>query len=151
LDQAASLLPLSYNAANKGRITKGVALAVKSRALLYAASPLINPGNIKEKWQIAADATKAVIDLNLYSLYADYKNLFLQSAAYNSEVIWARPYNYLVDPEGLSIELSQYPNGFGGQGWINPLQNIVDNYETLNGLLPKNDPSYDPFLCYHSV
>jgi hypothetical protein len=144
LDEASNLLPLNYNAANKGRITKGTALAVKSRALLYAASPLNNPGNAKEKWQKAADAAKAVIDLNLYSLYSDYKTLFLQSAAYNSEVIWARPYNYVVDPEGLNVELSQYPNGFGGQGWINPLQNLVDEYETVNGLLPKNDPSYNP-------
>jgi hypothetical protein len=143
LDEASNLLPLNYNTANKGRITKGTALAVKSRALLYAASPLNNPGNAKEKWQKAADAAKAVIDLNLYSLYSDYKTLFLQSAAYNSEVIWARPYNYVVDPEGLNVELSQYPNGFGGQGWINPLQNLVDEYETVNGLLPKNDPSYN--------
>ena len=43
-----------------GRITKGAALAAKSRALLYMASPHNNPSNNTEKWQAAADAAKAV-------------------------------------------------------------------------------------------
>ena len=77
LDAAAALLPLTYPAAQRGRITKGTALAIKSRALLYMASPLNNPSNTAAKWQAAADAAKAVIDLNLYSLYPNYKTLFL--------------------------------------------------------------------------
>ena len=58
-----------------GRATKGAALALKSRVLLYAASPLyVNFGDIDEAnkpsdaslWKAAADAAKAVIDLNQY-------------------------------------------------------------------------------------
>jgi hypothetical protein len=144
LDEAANLLPLSYPAAQKGRITKGAVLAMKARALLYAASPQNNPANDKVKWQQAADAAKAVIDLNQYSLYADYKSLFLTSAMYNSEIIWNRPYNLTIDPENTFVELSQYPNGYGGFAQVHPLQNIIDDYETLNGKLPKDDPAYDP-------
>ncbi len=144
LDEAATLLPLTYPAAQKGRITKGAALAMKARALLYAASPLNNATNDKAKWQQAADAAKAVIDLNQYSLYADYKSLFLTSAMYNSEIIWNRPYNLTIDPENTFVELSQYPNGYGGFAQVHPLQNIIDDYETLNGKLPKDDFAYDP-------
>ena len=143
LDEAAALLPLTYAAADQGRLTKGAALAIKARALLYAASPLNNPSNDKAKWQKAADANKAVIDLGIYSLYSNYKNLFLQLAAYNSETIWQRPYNNLVDFE-LAVEVALYPPGSNGRAQLSPIHNLVADYETLNGLLPKNDPSYNP-------
>ena len=97
LDEAINLLPLEYAAKDKGRITKGAAMAIKSRALLYAASPLNNPQNDLTKWQKAADAAKAVIDLNEYQLYPDYKKMFLAGNAYNSEMIWERPFNH-IDP-----------------------------------------------------
>ncbi len=144
LDKAAQLLPAKHSPANMGRITKGAAMAIKARALLYAASPLNNPSNDISMWQQAADAAKAVIDSNQYALFPDYKTLFLASTIYNSEIIWARPFNLQIEPENVFVELSQYPNGYGGFAQIHPLQNIVDDYETLNGKLPKNDPSYDP-------
>ncbi len=54
-----SLLPMQWDAANYGRLTAAGALALKSRVLLTAASPLFNSdwdntGN--EKWQKALDA-----------------------------------------------------------------------------------------------
>jgi hypothetical protein len=144
LDKAASLLPLKHSAANMGRITKGAALAIKARALLYAASPLNNPSNDISKWQQASDAAKAVIDLNQYSLFPDYKTVFLASTIYNSEMIWQRPFNLTIEPENVFVELSQYPNGYGGFAQVHPLHNIVDDYEMLTGKLPKDDPSYNP-------
>lgn len=144
LDESINLLPLDYDAKNQGRITKGAAMAIKSRALLYAASPFNNAQNDISKWQKAADASKAVIDLNKYSLYPDYQNMFLASNAYNPEMIWVRPFNHIVDPVTLGIELRFYPNGFNGYGQIEPLQNLVDQYETLNGKLPADDPDYNP-------
>lgn len=143
LDKAAPMLPLTYAAADQGRITRGASLAIKSRALLYAASPLNNPTNNMVQWQKAADAAKAIIDLNMYSLYPNYKNLFLQFAAYNSEIIWQRPFNNLVDFE-LAVEVALYPPGSNGRAQLSPIHNLVADYETLNGLLPKNDPTYNP-------
>ncbi|WPR77657.1 RagB/SusD family nutrient uptake outer membrane protein [Algoriphagus sp. NG3] len=76
-DEAAALLPDSYPSSFNGRITKGVALALKGRVLLYAASPLHNTttpylpespeltgyGNYDEgRWMSAANANKAVLD-----------------------------------------------------------------------------------------
>ncbi len=146
LDEAIPLLPLDYDAANKGRITKGAAMSVLARARLYDASPYYDrsvSNTDAAKWQKAADAAKAVIDLGKYELYPDYKTLFLASTAYNSEIIWARPFNTTVDRETY-VELSQYPNGYNGFGQVHPLNNIVEDYETVNGKLPKDDPSYDP-------
>ncbi len=76
-DAAAAVLPDSYPPSFTGRITKGVALALKGRVLLYAASPLHNAttpympgeetltgyGNFDaNRWTLAADANKAVLD-----------------------------------------------------------------------------------------
>lgn len=144
LDEAIALLPLEYDAGNKGRITKGAAMAIKSRALLYRASPLNNPENDQQKWRDAADAAKAIIDLNQYALFVDYKTMFLEENIYNSEMIWQRPYNQFDSYEEPRVELSLYPNGYNGFAQVHPLQNLVDDYETLNGLLPENDPDYDP-------
>ena len=49
-------------------MTKGAALALKSRALLYAASELHNPGHDLTKWEAAAKAAYEVINMNKYQL-----------------------------------------------------------------------------------
>jgi len=87
VDSAAMYLPDTY--ATDGRVTKGAALAFKSRVLLYAASDLHNSaknsvvtngfskpdllgyvgGDATARWTAAKAAAKAVIDLNKYSLY----------------------------------------------------------------------------------
>ena len=137
-------LPLEYDAANAGRLTRGAAMAIKSRALLYAASALNNPENDRKKWQAAADAAKAVIDLNQYALANDYKKLFTEEGGYNTpEVIWGRPMNIDSEQETV-LERRLFPNGVSGFAGSHPLQNLVDDFETSNGLLPENDPGYDP-------
>lgn len=148
IDEAIALLPSSYDAANMGRITKDAAMALKSRVLLYRASPLNNANNDRTKWEAAAKSAKDVIDLGKYALFSDYRTLFLEENRYNSEIIWQRPYNQLVSPEAVYVELSSYPNGYNGFAQIHPLQNLVDDYETIRGVLPENDPLYndqDPY------
>jgi len=121
-----------------GRATQGAALALKSRVLLYAASPLHNPSGDKQKWIEAAEAAYEVIKLDQYALTDNYLNLFRSS--HNSEIILARQY-----AASNSFERAHYPVGFtGAVGGTNPSQNLVDAYETLNGLSIQEDPTYDP-------
>lgn len=147
LEKAQTLLPLSYTGANRGRITKGAAMALKARVLLYAASALNNPGNQAEKWQKAAQASKEVIDLGIYRLYPQYKALFL--TPFNDEVIWSRQFKNNIRVE-QSIELHFYPNGSGGYGQVNPLHNLVDAFEMKSGKLPASDPAYNPQKPYEN-
>ncbi|SHH23996.1 Starch-binding associating with outer membrane [Chryseolinea serpens] len=121
LTQAAAGLPTANDSNWKlGRATKGAALALKSRVLLYAASPLYNAGT----WQAAADAAKEVMTLG-YSLHPDYRNLFLTSSS--SEIIFERLYS--VGARHVCLEISNGPNGYGGWAGNSPLQNLVDAYE----------------------
>ncbi len=60
-DLAFEHLPLEWDADNTGRPVKSVALALKSRILLYAASETYNPDNDLTKWEDAAKAADAYI------------------------------------------------------------------------------------------
>ena len=128
-----------------GRATKGAALALKSRLLLYAASPLyVDFGDTNEAnkptdvalWKSAADAAKAVIDLNQYELASSYADLF-KNDFQNKEYIFVRRYVANSD-----FEKSNFPVSFGGKGGTNPSQNLVDDYEMLDGTpFDWNDPA----------
>ena len=128
-----------------GRATKGAALALKSRLFLYAASPLyVDFGDTNEAnkptdvalWKSAADAAKAVIDLNQYELASSYADLF-KNDFQNKEYIFVRRYVANSD-----FEKSNFPVSFGGKGGTNPSQNLVDDYEMLDGTpFDWNDPA----------
>lgn len=131
-DEAAAHLPNSFVGMREdeiGRVTKGFALAVKAKALLYAASPLHNPNGDKAKWQRAAQAAKAIIDLNYYKLDPEEKaNNYL-----SPEVILA-----IARSESQSLEGYNYPVRFTyGQrtfmAGTYPTQNLVDAFQTKNG------------------
>ena len=135
-----------------GRATKGAALALKSRVLLYAASPLyVNFGDIDEAnkpsdaslWKAAADAAKAVIDLNQYELASSYGDLF-KNDFQNKEYIFVRRYG-----ASSNFEKSNFPVSFGGKGGTNPSQSLVDEYEMITGVpFDWNNPAHaaQPYL-----
>jgi len=119
-----------HGSALKGRATKAAALALKSRTLLYAASPLNNPGNDLSKWQAAADAAKAVIDLagakhGLLS-FAQLPNLWnFGTQAFNKEVIFASE-----TLSATTIDVNNAPPSYtDGRGRTNPTQELVDAFE----------------------
>ncbi len=140
LDEASTLLPRDNgNNWQLGRATKGAALALKARLLLYAASPLYNSGN----WQAAAKAAKDVMDMGKYSLYTNgYDKLFL-TAENNPEIIFERLYTQ--GARHVCLEISNAPNSYGGWGGNVPLQNMVDAYEMNNG-----KPITEPTSGYNS-
>ena len=155
-DLVKNVLPFRYTneTENWGRVSGAVAHALKSRALLYRASPLNNTGNNATYWAEAAQAAKDFITANNtqsnpYKLHNtgdpdnDYYECFTITPTLNDEFIlcfqtWST----------TTIETSLAPCGFAGQltsaGRTNPTQNLVDCYETKNGLPIDQDPSYDP-------
>ena len=131
-DEAAAHLPNTFVGMlddEIGRVTKGFALAVKAKALLYAASPLHNPGGDKSKWQKAAAAAKAIMDMNYYKLDPEEKaNNYL-----SPEVIMA-----ICRSESQSFEKNNFPVRltYGARTSMAgsfPTQNLVDAFQTKNG------------------
>lgn len=144
-DLAAASLPLKDEETSWiGHATKASALALKSRVLLYAASPLNNPANETQKWIEAAKAAKAVIDLPGYGLITGdvikKTGMFeIWNDFYNQEVLFAMPYFANND-----LEFRNFPVGFQkGQGQTNPTQNLVDAFETSSGDPISKSSQYD--------
>ena len=112
-----------------GRVTKGFALAVKTKALLYAASPQHNPSGDRAKWLEAAKAAKEIIDLGQYRLDPGEKANNYASP----EVIM-----FILRSESSTYELVNFPLRFTegqrqGMAGTFPTQNLVDAFQTLGG------------------
>lgn len=137
LTETAEVLPEKYTGNDIGRITRGAALAMKARAMLYAG-----------RWEETAAAAKAVMDMGVYSLYPEYQHLFSYDAQNNSEVILDRQYAKDVAAHGY---FNQYaPVGMVGDVGMCPTAVLVREYETLNGLSIEDDPSWEPLDPYSS-
>lgn len=155
------LSPDAASGGQNGRISKGAALALKSRMLLYAASDLYNgpayaganSGLIgygsydKARWETAAKAAADVIDLGYYELY---KPSAITDATNDATVRTNGEKNYAdlfytlagnkelilirTSPQGNGVEKKNFPVGYtNGQGTTNPSQQMVDAYGMLNG------------------
>lgn len=120
-----------------GRVTRGAVLALKARALLYAASPLHNPGGDVTKWEAAATAANDFITNPdfAYSFDGDY---------YNSSNMTSNAFNNRAST-GLILERRQgnarwfeegnFPKGIQGTNGKStcPSQNLVEAYQTTDG------------------
>lgn len=112
-----------------GRVTKGFAIAVKTKALLYAASPLHNPGNDKGLWKKAALAAQELMTSGLYTLDPGIK----VNNTSSPELIMA-----VMRSESDSFERYNFPLRFTegertSMSGTYPTQNLVDAFQTANG------------------
>ena len=136
IDEIAPYLPVSYVTevnSEVGRATRGAALALKARTLLYAASPLFNPTNDRSRWAAAAEACKVILDnAATWGLkLSAYGSLWGHDAFYNPELIFG-----LGRGEFNSFEMANYPYPVGvenGSSGNCPTQTLVDQYEFQEG------------------
>lgn len=132
---AAGVLPEKQ--AQKGRVTKGTALALKARAMLYAG-----------RYTQAAEAAKAVIDSKVYDLYPSYARLFSYEAENSCEVVFNR--EYIKDQYSNEVLNKYGARSMGGNGSdLSPTRTLVDAYEMTNGKKITDEGSgYDPYQPY---
>ena len=160
LDEAYPDLP-ENNVVTFGRASKGAAMALKARVLLYAASPLYNGngydgsgneficyGNTDPaRWAAAAEAAAAVIKMGDYELYAP---TVITDASTDAQVISAGTKNYRdlfitivgnkelimsrTSAKGNKVEVQGFPYGIpNATGITSPSQQMVDAYGMVNG------------------
>mgnify|MGYP001502811457 FL=1 len=167
-DAAAALLPDKWDMANTGRPTKGAAMAVKASAMLFDASPSNNPSNNSEYWTAAAEAAWDLIDYaqttGQYKLVpskgtdqvtylspggvetitypSGFDSIFMYTP-YNDEIIWEFYEAVTSGSQYSTFTIASLAEGGIIQGY-SPSQNIVDLFETQNGLAIQDDPEYDP-------
>jgi starch-binding outer membrane protein, SusD/RagB family len=108
--------------AERGRISRGAAIALKARVNLY-----------ESNWQGVASACEELIgkpENGNYSLFSSYAGMFTVANEYNNEVIFDLQYgaNRLHDTQRFFIPVS-----IGLRTDIMPTQSLVDDYIMDNG------------------
>lgn len=154
-DTCAKYLPQTYlgQPDNQiGRMTSGFAKALKSKALLYAASPLHNPEGDLERWKRSAAAALDIIDDGYYSLdKTDCANKID-----SPEIVMV-----LIGGASRTFEQNNFPIRFTegartGATAVFPSQNLVDAFETAAGYKvtltedgwESDDPAFDASKPY---
>jgi len=154
-------LPVTLTSANYGLPTRGAALAVISRLQLYSARPLFNgaamyrtvrnpdgtnlfpPQEDDQKWLLAAQAAKKVIDLGVYKLYTDkdnptdpYLNYYgVFQEEWNDELIFCGGGYQGRWQFGVHTAPTDIATGTAYGGW-GPTQSSVDSYAMASGRYP---------------
>jgi len=151
--------------------TKGTALALKAKVLVYAASPLYNggfpealaltnpsgkklfPAKDDSKWQTALTALEEFINfsngkyelykVNTNGVYDVDKTLYELFMKYNNEIIWANPNQLWGDVGGEGTQRRATPRSQGqGFACIAVTQELVDDFFMNDGLPISESPNY---------
>lgn len=135
LTEAASVLPLQWEAKFIGRLTKGAALALHAKAHLW-----------RSNWSAALAAAKAVIALGKYSLVSNYGSQFRVTGENGPESIFEiQAFYEPTRNQGIIYSNVQGVRGAGswdlGWGWNTPTQILVDEFEA-------NDPRKIETILY---
>lgn len=158
LDEVEAVLPTNteYAEADRGRITKGAAIALKARAYLY-----------QNDWANVVAACEKLIgntSNGTYALFSSYEGIFKPENEYNSEVIL--DYQYVPSVRVWEEMYDLAPLSVGAR--INskaPTQELVDDYIMMNGKAIKDansgydesnpyknrDPRFAATIVYHGA
>ncbi|MDB4923380.1 RagB/SusD family nutrient uptake outer membrane protein [Mucilaginibacter sp.] len=98
------------------------------------------------RWQKAQDAAKAVMALGNYGYmltlaapasatdaFTNYQNSYLSRNGGEAEIIFARYFSNSKDEDGAWYGRNNGPNGYHGWTASEPTQNMVDDYEMMDG------------------
>lgn len=128
LDKVIEKLPVSYESFPTGRtnrVTKGAAMALKSRVLLYASSPLNNTKADASLWHKAAVAAHELIKSGEYSLVKENVTNNFKAKGY----IWGS-----IGTTNSNFEKFNFPFGYeGAEGGVTPTQNLAEAYDLIDG------------------
>lgn len=131
---------------NRGRITRGAAMAMKGRVLLYWASAQFNPTNIAARWEAAYQANKKAYDSLLadgHALHSQFSQVLLDESPANKEVIMIRSYDGVISSN--SFENSARPSSEGSGGGYQPTWDLVQAFPMKNGMdINAAGSGYDP-------
>nr|WP_199156276.1 RagB/SusD family nutrient uptake outer membrane protein [Pedobacter sp. ASV2] len=170
----------SYTTIYFGRFTTGAALALRSRLMLYAASPLNNPSNDLSKWTAAAAAAKDVMDsvtaskfvyaLSTATTTAHYTTTNMTALAPTTTInnyvagvnkflnVFSNRYSAEIilpylQATNTGVEYYNEPIGYtrGGLGKTNPTQELVNEFETFDGkMISDNNSGYSLANPYYN-
>lgn len=131
LNDSYDSLPNTRTSDEKGRITKGAALAILGRVQMA-----------EKKWAAAAATYKKIIDLGVYEIdQKGYHQLFMQVGEDSKEIILAAQFQ--EDTYSHVMLQYLYPEAFGGWHQFSPYNELVQTFECTDGKTIDKSPLYN--------
>lgn len=131
LTKAVDELPLTWPASENGRATKGAALALKTRVLLY-----------DNQWGAAAETAQKIMELGVYELHPKFGELFLKTFNNRTkEVILAKQFAAVVNEHDIYRRYGILGNGAYASVLVLP--DLANAFECVDGLPIQESPLYD--------
>lgn len=137
LQSAITSLPEIPPNGERGRITKGAALAILGRVQMA-----------QGLWQDAAKTYKQIIDMGIYSLDPNFVSLFMQSDENSPENIFSINAIPGSNIYGRSIQRHVLPFMYGGYHQVNVFNSLVESFDCIDGKPIDESPLYNPNSPY---
>lgn len=135
LQAAVSDLPVVRSDEEYGRITRGACLAILGRVFLS-----------EKRWGEAKAAYKQVMDSGVYEIDPRFCDLFIEKGENSKEFILVS--KRTPDIYGNSIQLSCQGFTWGGYHHFSPYNELVEQFECVDGLPVNESPLFDPEKPY---
>jgi hypothetical protein len=137
LTAAAAVLPVTRPDAERGRITKGAALAILGRVQMA-----------EKKWNDAKATYRSIMDLGVYGINPTYKELFEDDNEHSNEIIMTSV--RMNDSYGNSVQLSCLGFTWGGFHHYSPYNELVEEFECIDGKPITESPLYNVDSPYNN-
>ncbi len=130
LKESSPTLPKTRPTSENGRITAGAALAILGRLQMA-----------EKKWSDAATTYKTIIDNNTYSIDPKFQELFWEAGELSKEIILSSQYQQ--DVYGHVMLQYLYPEAWGGWHQFSPFNELVKEFECIDGKPIDQSPLYN--------
>ena len=137
LQEAINYLPVTRPDSEHGRITKGGALGVLGRVLMA-----------ENLWAQAKEVYKQIIDLDVYTIDPRFKDLFEEKGNSSKEYVLVSVRK--ENDYGTPILRGCHGFDWGGWHWFSPFNELVEEFECVDGKPINESPLYDPDNPYEN-
>lgn len=131
LKESVPALPNSRPDSENGRITSAAALAILGRLQLAL-----------KDWDNAAESYKKIIDMGYYRIDPKFRELFFEENELSKEFILASQYQ--KDVYGHVLLTYMLPESWGGWHQFSPYNELVKEFECIDGKPIDESPLFDP-------
>jgi len=129
LKEAKTALPVSYDAVNVGRATRGAASGLLGKVYVTMAG---NPLNDTSKWALAVEELRELVNAGNYALFEDYADVFSDQSENGVEHMFSVQFKKGGFFEGSLYNTFWSPRGNGGLTPLSGLEDVMAETEFYN-------------------
>lgn len=137
LKESAAVLPNTRSSAELGRMTSGAALAILGRLQMA-----------ENKWKDAETTYKSIMNQGVYSIDPRFDEIFTESGEDSKEIVMRS--DFVQDIYSIKTFQTLYPEAWGGWHQYSPYNDLVKDFECIDGKTIDESPLYNENSPYEN-